>query len=689
METNIRITATCECESGTIRFDGNFPKVRKMLGTLTWSALMDGIWHEEESQARALVPTAHHLAITQEVFNMGRNPRILRFREASAVRHPSIGCFSLATIPKVLSQPDIRFDLESPSIATCEKEHWQMNTLINVLYDQTYKQSGDQKQKPTLFGKFLKTVRKTFQALINERFEAIAQREDKHLTGADIDILLELLSTIAYRYPLMQFVHRRFCTQKLLVLLIKKVGNNLQDQLAILRAVMIHPELKMLLAYRICADQRSFSTPIYTAVRILAARGGDAALAYALEILRTGNNYALIGLSYSPNVYAHQSGITSSQKPDFKKADTLKRYSALSQVINVLNEDQKNVLFQEIFSAVREGCNDRNKALGLIAFLYNLSETQPEVEDRGRFTGIFVNRYQIYKRTLLATLFNAVDRTEIESFAIAWFSLHAIGIMQGFFCGKGEFLLNLPKNNQEFAVSIFEEKLKELPPASRIAMRDRMCNAIQNMKRYYSEENQKNLIDDLVSTVAAMFNRTEHEWTWRAMWTRVCQTLGKFVVDNPELVLKTGVVVIEVGSLIFAPKIEPVFRAISWASEATLNYARSSSSENPAENEAEHPNTTREAIAAKLSTAGSQLTNAASEPMRQAAIEGVRTIGHNLSDDHSDNRPGLTVNRLKSEFVLAAESKQATLPQHPIVSTNPLTRKNHLNAVNLLHPLNS
>ena len=691
METNTRITATCECALGTVDFDGDLPEVRRTLGTLNLPSLLYGTWYEDESQARTLVPRARQFAITQEVFDMERNFRIQRFHDASEVGHSSIGCFSLATIPEVLSQRDIRFNFASSSIAICTEEHWQMNILCNLFDHVTYSDT-EKEGETTLFGEYTKRIREEFQALVNNKFTEIAQRKEKHLTGADIDFLLRRLSRITSRFPVMQFVHRRFCTQKLLGLLTKKAGDNLEDQLSILKAVMRNPDLTVLLGYRICTNQRSCPSLIYTAVRALVAKGGEAVLRYTLEILRTGNNYALVGLSYSPDVFVANGPITSeSKKPDFKQKNNPKRYSALSEVLNVLNETQKQELFRAIFRAVSEGYNDSNKALGLIALLYNLCETQPEVEDRGGFIGTFVDRYRIYRRTPLASLFNAVDRTEIEPFAITWFSLHAIGIMQGFFYGTTEDPFNCFMRNQECAVSIFEEKLKELSESSRMAMHDRMCEAIRSMKQYYAEENQKNLLEDLVSTVTAMFNRTEHEWTWTSMWARICQMLGKFAKNNPELVVNAGVVALEAGSLLFAPEIGTVIRGFSRVGAITWNCARASSLENAAENGEEHPNARQEALATELSAARSQLVNAASEPMRQAAIEEVRAIGHNLSDDHSDNRLELTGDRPKSAFVLAAENRQITLPQHPIRSEEPkksLTRKAHLNALNL-HPLNS
>ena len=132
METNTQIIATCRSESGTFNFNGDFSAARVTLGTLRLPSLLYGTWQEEESQARALVPRAHHLAVTPEVFEMERDPRIGRFRDAYAARHPSIGCFSLAMIPKVLGQRDIKFDMESSSTAVCAEEYKQMNTLCNL-----------------------------------------------------------------------------------------------------------------------------------------------------------------------------------------------------------------------------------------------------------------------------------------------------------------------------------------------------------------------------------------------------------------------------------------------------------------------------------------------------------------------------------------------------------------------------
>ena len=374
--------------------------------------------------------------------------------------------------------------------------------------DITYSVGGT-RGETTLFGEFTKRIREEFQALVDGKFAEIAQREEKHLTEKDIDFLLGHLSEIALRFPVLWFVHRKFCLQKLLVLLVKKAGDNLQAQLPILRRVMKHSDLTRLLSYRICDNQRSFSSPIYTAVRALAARGGEAVLRYALEILYTGNNYALVGLSYSPDEYKPMTSILSvTEKPNFKQQNNPTQYSALSEVLNVLNKTEKTELFRAFFNGLTQGCHHPDKVLGWIAFLYNLSEMQPEVEDRGWTDGLFGNRYQIYGRTPLATLFNAVDETNIESFVIAWFSMHnVIGAMKELCCGRVESLLNSLVRNQECVVRILTEKLNELSDSRRMAIRNRVCEEMRKMQNHYSEKKQ---IEDYVSMITAMFDRNDN-----------------------------------------------------------------------------------------------------------------------------------------------------------------------------------
>ena len=401
---------------------------------------------------------------------------------ATEARNREWGCIHCTVVQNLFKSEVLAklFEVEKGALVRRKEAYDMRNKLMDILA----REMGPSKRarnrvSGTAMRQFVENVYKRAKADLTEQFSS--PEESEALCTRDVSPLLYWCQEIAERLPGLQYVEGKRCTQKLFSRVMKRAGNDCELQRAIFRRAVLDRHLQPLFTgYRMCPKHDNFTMSIYAAVRAL-QDDQEALFNFIVFILGEGNSHALVGASFCWHEMLTKPTQSQSTKPNYFKGKDL--YSVLTLAVHRFNREYRKQLLFAIMAAFERGCNNFRKVRGLMAFLYNLSQTQPDIKERSWYA-LWEDKFRVELQSLLTILVDALEEPgDIERFVIFWFSLPVK--IASFFFGKDTGNIKIDPDyidKLRYPVQILEEKLKKLSSRTRDNIKNHINDYLDGLK---------------------------------------------------------------------------------------------------------------------------------------------------------------------------------------------------------------